>query len=545
MRLRTLMGVICAALPLSGCPQPSDTTPPTITSSAPTDGSSGVVTSANLAISFSEAMNPDSVIVRLEPTTDLRAPVWNASSLVVFDPAGLAPGSSYTVFVEGEDLAGNALQGAKSFSFQTLAASDISPPTTPSGIVATAEDGAARLEWRANAEPDLGGYTVFFGRDAANLESAQNVDKPGVTARLGGLENGVTYFFAVDAYDASGNHSARSTVGSVTPKDSSAPVLTASEPSNGSQDLALVPVLRFTFSEPMNPASLEIGVCLGDDPPANATCANPSLVNFGAPAWSAGDTVVQFAPTTQIQPGKTHVLALTGKDKAGNALRPQTRVAFSMRAIPDTTAPTVIGEGYRILGSPPRLQFDLLFSEPMDRASAESAFLSQPPLDCTWTWVGDKATCQMTTTLRQHTTYKVTLGTGARDLVGNTIAAPYQTLAIVGNLRPRVIASTPSDGATNVSRFATITLTFSEPMDPNVSSTPIQVYIGNVLVPGRRTWNADSTQLTFTPNNPFTFNSTVKWEIAAPAADPEGGLLASAAGSFGIEIGFEPARGTP
>jgi hypothetical protein len=151
----------------------------------------------------------------------------------------------------------------------------------------------------------------------------------------------------------------------------------------------------------------------------------------------------------------------------------------------------------------------------------------------------------MTAKLQQHTSYLVTLGTVAKDVAGNAIAAPYQTAAIVGNLGPRVIAVTPSDGAGGVSRFAPITLTFSEPMNPSVSSASFQVYIGSVLVPGRRTWNADNTQLTFTPSSSYTFNSTVRWEIGSPAADPEGALLATAAGSFGVEIGFEPARGTP
>jgi hypothetical protein len=545
MRWRTMMNMTWTALLLSACPQTLDTGSPSLVSSSPADGSSGVVTSANLAITFSEAMNPGSVIVRLEPLADLRSPVWNSSSTVVFDPAGLAPDSSYTVRVEGKDLAGNALQGAKRFSFRTLAAPDTAPPAVPTGINATAGDGEIRLEWTANTEGDLAGYTVFFGRDATNLESALNVDRPTVMARLAGLENGVAYFFAVDAYDTSGNHSGRSTVGDVTPKDSSAPKLLSSEPSSGSQDLALVPVLRFTFSEPMNPTSLEIGVCLSDDPPASALCASPSLGNFGAPVWSAQDTVMEFAPTSQIQSGKTHVLLLTGKDKAGNALAALTRVAFSVRSIPDTTAPTVVGEAYRVNGSPPRLHVDLLFSEPMNRASVESAFLSQPPINCAWTWVGDKATCEMTETPQQHTTYKVTLGTGAKDVAGNALAAPYQTAAIVGNLRPRVIVVTPSDGAGDVSRFAPITLTFSEPMNPSVSSEPFQVYIDSILVSGRHSWNADNTQLRFTPSKPYPFGSTVKWEIGSPAADPEGALLASAAGSFGVEIGFEPARGTP
>ncbi|MCV4600902.1 hypothetical protein OFC63_33270, partial [Escherichia coli] len=64
-------------------------------------------------------------------------------------------------------------------------------------------------------------------------------------------------------------------------------------------------------------------------------------MNFGTPAWGQGDTQVQFTPSDQLQGGKTHVLLVSAKDKGGNPLASPGRVAFSLRATPDTTPPAV------------------------------------------------------------------------------------------------------------------------------------------------------------------------------------------------------------
>ncbi len=67
-----------------------------------------------------------------------------------------------------------------------------------------------RLAWDANTEPDLAGYTVYWGittpptqsQDAGNVTTYTIID----------LDVGTTYFFAADAYDLSGNHSALSNI---------------------------------------------------------------------------------------------------------------------------------------------------------------------------------------------------------------------------------------------------------------------------------------------------------------------------------------------
>lgn len=521
-----------------GC-KGGDTHPPTIVSSVPANGATDVALSAKLSITFSKKMNQGTVVVSASPALSLGTPVWNNSSSVVYDPPDLAPGTSYTVSVEGKDQAGNNLSGNKTITFQTIPPPDNTPPATPSGVKATAGDSEFFVDWNPVTEPDLAGYTVYVGSAADALVPILFVEKPAALARVTGLENGKTYFYAVDAQDTSGNRSARSATASVTPKDMVAPTLASSEPANGAQDLMLVPALRFTFSEPMDTASVEIGMCVSTNPPATATCATPTAVNFGAPVWSEGDTVARFTPTDQLQSGKTHVLVLSAKDKAGNLLSGSNRVAFSMRATPDTTPPIVVS---RNTGSTPTTGqgfVELTFNEAMDQQSVQAAFLSQPAMACSWVWTGNTARCNGA--LVQLSNYTVTLGIGARDSAGNAMLAPYQFGFTTPNFNPRVLSFTPSSrfgSPINVSPNSPIVLNFSEPMEQPSTQAAFEVRVGTTLIPGAFTWNAEGTQMTYTPSSSYGFGATVSWKLGTGAMELGSGrevrlhIPAEVSGSF-------------
>lgn len=523
---------LAALLVLAACQSPADTTAPTIASSIPASGAQDVAVGTKLAITFSEAMKQDSVTVTASPATALGTAVWNDAKTVVYTPpGGWQAGTGYTLGVEGKDLAGNALAGSKTLSFQTLTPPDTTPPATPTGVKATAGDGEFSVEWNASPESDLAGYTVYFGLTATTLDNAVNVERPGLKTSIANLENSKTYFFAVDAYDQSGNHSARSSVGTVTPKDQTPPSLVSSEPANGAQDLSLVPVLRLSFSEAMKTDSLEFGLCVSTAPPASATCPNPSLANFGTPTWSAGDTVVQLTPTDQLQAGKTHVLLVFGKDKAGNDLG-QTRVAFSIRATPDTTPPTVVMYGGTYRNDTPNPVLSIGFSEAMNQKSVQDAFLSQPPINCTWTWRGNTADCTSAGYLKQLTGYTVTIGTGASDTAGNPLAAPFQFSFTTDNFAPRVVKFSPSGKfgpPINVSVTAPIILTFSEAMDQGSTQGAFEARVGSTVWPGTFQWNADSTEMTYLPNTGYGYGKTVTWKITTAAREaPVGRLVGKA-----------------
>ncbi len=83
-------------------------------------------------------------------------------------------------------------------------------PGGPGGGGGGGGTGLAILSWDANDEPDLGGYRVYYGLAPGVYQSAIDVGLA-TTATVTSLETGNRYYFAVTAYDTSGNESGYST----------------------------------------------------------------------------------------------------------------------------------------------------------------------------------------------------------------------------------------------------------------------------------------------------------------------------------------------
>lgn len=65
------------------------------------------------------------------------------------------------------------------------------------------------ISWNGNTESDLEGYKVYYGTSTHTYHDVIDVG-PFTSAVIDGLSGGVAYFFAVTAYDTSGNESAAS-----------------------------------------------------------------------------------------------------------------------------------------------------------------------------------------------------------------------------------------------------------------------------------------------------------------------------------------------
>lgn len=71
-------------------------------------------------------------------------------------------------------------------------------------------DGNATISWNANTEPDLAGYRVYYGTASGVYNPAIDVGNT-TSYTFSGLLPNTTYYFAITAYDTSGNESAFST----------------------------------------------------------------------------------------------------------------------------------------------------------------------------------------------------------------------------------------------------------------------------------------------------------------------------------------------
>lgn len=131
------------------------------------------------------------------------------------------------------------------------------------------------------------------------------------------------------AEDGAGNRSTPSATLTATPGDTTPPTLVSSQPSDGLRGVGLVTRVRFAFSEPIDPGSLEVflyqvqapaeGDPLDPGAPVEATLDTTLL---GAPSWSPNGTLVEFddvAPDL-IESDKAYRFQLVAEDLAGNAL---------------------------------------------------------------------------------------------------------------------------------------------------------------------------------------------------------------------------------
>jgi hypothetical protein len=96
---------------------------------------------------------------------------------------------------------------------------DTEPPAAPTGFVAAAtqEAGAIQLDWNANGEADLAGYRLLYGTASGLYTTTLNVGKV-TTYTVRGLDSGSTWYFALKAFDTSGNLGDPSAEASAKPK---------------------------------------------------------------------------------------------------------------------------------------------------------------------------------------------------------------------------------------------------------------------------------------------------------------------------------------
>ncbi len=69
-----------------------------------------------------------------------------------------------------------------------------------------AQDAAITLAWLPNTEPDLAGYTVYYGRSSGIYEHVFDAGA-NTQVTISGLKAGTRYYFVVTAYDTYGNES--------------------------------------------------------------------------------------------------------------------------------------------------------------------------------------------------------------------------------------------------------------------------------------------------------------------------------------------------
>jgi hypothetical protein len=256
-----------------------DTTPPTITARSPAPGATGVSQTANVTVTFSEAMNASTITtgtveLRTSGNVVVAAAVSYASNVATLNPTPtLAAQSTYTVIVRGgasgaRDLAGNPLVADVSWTFTT--GGDATPPTVTSrspapgasGIALNANVTATFSEAMTSATITTSNFTL---RDAggnavsgavsynsttrvATFNPSGNLSLAFLTQYTATVRGGTT-----GVTDAAGNPLAADSVWTFT---TAAPTVSARVPSSGATGVSRTANITATFNGPMNTSTI-------------------------------------------------------------------------------------------------------------------------------------------------------------------------------------------------------------------------------------------------------------------------------------------------
>ncbi len=486
----------------------SDTSAPKVLSYSPADGSTGVDTAANIALTFNELIQrgAGTIYLRSGSSSGTIVESFNAASsdrlsiagtTLTVDPTANLSGSTryYLTFGSGtvKDLAGNNYSGTTGYDFQTGVA-DLTAPTitqfspadgttgvaTYANIALTFSEairkGTGTIELRTALNELLESFDVVAS-DRVSLSG--NVLKIDPTTYLSGETAYVLTLAAGVVEDLSGNASAGSSSYGFTTgvADTNAPAVASFAPADGASEVLPAASIKVVFDEAIQRGTGTIAIRAGADD-------GTLLESFNAASsdrLSIAGATLTIDPTAMLAGQTQYFVSFAAgsiEDLSGNDYAGSTAYDFTT-GIPDLTAPTVTqfspADGASAV--PTYANIALTFSEAIERGTGTIRIVASSPTGSVresfdvatssrLTLSGDTLLIDPTLNLAGNTRYYVTFSPDSvKDPSGNGYAGTtsYDFLTAASDTSaPKVLSYSPADGSTGVDTAANIALTFNE-----------------------------------------------------------------------------------
>lgn len=521
--LFSLVFAACAPSSKEPVHPPPDAGTLAVVSTIPLADAAGVAADATVSVTFSAPMLPAAAtsLSVLAGGAPLDGAVSVEGSTLRFRPAQpLAAGGAFSARVRAGAAAtdGTSLSADFTWSFTTAApAPRLAAPTLQP----------------ANGTTGVGALPVVTATFAAPLDAstialsvASGATTVGGTVALAGnaitftpsqaLSAGVTYTATVPASvrGANGETLAAAVRWSFT--TGAAPALLSSVPADGATGVSATAPVSFTFSQPLDPASVDETTFL---------LATSDGIPIDAAVSVAGATAV-LLPAAPLAPKMTYKAALSGaRNQAGFALATTATATFTTADGPQVTAVTP-GAGAASIGVAPTVTF----SDDMDPATLTSGAFQlvgpDGPVDGAVSYANRVATFTPSAPLAYSAQYSVIVGTGAADASGTPLAVEYDGQFTTGD-QPAVLGTTPGPGPASI--LVTPSATFSEDMDPaTINARTVTLSSASGVVAGLVSYANDVA--VFAPLAPL-----------APSTQYTLTVLAAASSSIGNALGADAA----
>ncbi|MCP4113332.1 MAG: hypothetical protein GY749_48680, partial [Desulfobacteraceae bacterium] len=328
-----------------------DTTPPTVSSTRPKNGTESVSVDSAVIVTFSEPMISDTVTTATFSLThgigEMAGVVTYNGTTGTFTPDEiLAYNTNYTAMItsDAKDLAGNPLENGYTWSFTTGPEPDTTPPTVSStspenGAESVSADSAVIVTF---SEPMLSDtvtgatFSLSYGTD----DVAGTVTYNGTTGtftpdEILAYNTNYTAMITSDAKDLAGNPLENDYTWSFTTgpePDTTPPTVSSTSPENGAEKVSADSAVIVTFSEPMI-----------SDTVTTATFSLSYGTDNVAGTVTYNGTTGTFTPAEVLAYNTNYTATITdaAKDLAGNPLENDYTWSFTTGPEPDTTPPTV------------------------------------------------------------------------------------------------------------------------------------------------------------------------------------------------------------
>lgn len=337
---------------------------------------------------------------------------------------------------------------------------DTTPPAAPTGLAALPGITQVTLTWDGSTEWDFDHFVVYSAQTTQTLVKVGEAPSP--TFTITGLDNALVYDFVVVAVDRFGNVSDPSTLVTAQP-DGVAPTVVASYNPGPQSGANLMTDVIFTFSEPMDRASIEANATVDVTCGASPVCL---WTFFNEDTEAKCDLVLDGNPSAQFGYNVTCGVTLgTGvTDRAGNGLAGAPFTAsFTTASAPDTTAPTFTSATVATSGSAttaagsvspgatgafPETNVVITFSEAMNPTATQGAITVNGGAGYnggafSWDATGSVVTFNPDVNYPPGTVVTVTVGVGATDLAGNPLAAAVTRYFRAAYQATETVASDP------------------------------------------------------------------------------------------------------
>jgi methionine-rich copper-binding protein CopC len=539
----------------------ADQVGPTVTSTNPVAGATGVPRNTTVQITFSEALDPNTVNatnITMRATASGTAvpggvtynPGTRTATFTPTSPLSLNTGYTVTVSSAVKDAAGNTMPESFSFAFGTVA--DTTPPTVTSVVPATGTSGVAlNTTVKVTFSEPMDGATIttstFTLRNTATsalITATVAYDGTTNSATLTpsaplASNTGYTVTVTTGAKDAAGNALASSFTSTFTTLlvDSTPPTIVAVLPTSGATNIRTDSAVSLTFSEAIDQSTITATT-------VSLKNTNTSAVVVATLTYDVGTNKVTLRPNGPLSNSTSYTLTITTgiKDLAGNALASNFTSSFTTAAVTDNTAPTVVSRtpSNGTTNVATNTNITITFSEAMDLATINSTNITIKPTAAGSNLAANVscnspctvATIDPSVDLLNNTSYTVTVSTGVKDVAGNALAASSSSTftTIPDTTPPQITATSPANGATGVSTGTAITATFNEDMSAAsitaAGTFTLRTTVGAVSVTGTVSYNAVTRVATFTPSVALLPATGYTATITTAATDTAGNPLA-------------------